>query len=157
MISWYSPPETYQQWLSCFGHLQQHPLDQRMLEVLGQGRYIGKPAEGFMVRLSETVGAIITANCRHFLRQMDLMFADGEPDMVPILAARLKRNLSMCFFYRTLPFLDAAYVQSLDDGFRGQLEFFWSNVQTELRKSARDSMDPRVEEVWFEMKRMKIV
>lgn len=156
MNSLYSPPETYQQWLTGFAHLQQHPLDHEMLDALACGRYIGRPAEAFLVRLSDVVGAVITAHCKRFLRQIDMAFSDEEPDMVPLLASRLKRNLSKCFFYRNLSFLDPAYVKTLDDGFCEQLEFFWKDVLTELRRSARDSMDSRMEDVCFEMKRIKI-
>lgn len=155
MNSRYSPPETYQQWLAGFAYLQQHPLDHEMLDAFACGHYIGRPAEAFLVRLSDVVGIVITAHCRRFLRQMDEAFSDGEPDMVPLLASRLKRNLSKCFFFQTLSFLDPAYVQTLDDGFGRQLDSFWKNVLMELCRSARDSMDPRIEEVCFELKRMK--
>lgn len=157
MISRYSPPETYQQWLECFQHLQQHPRDHEMLGVVSQGQYLGKPAEAFLVRLSETVGLVITDHCQRFLRQIDLAFEAGEPDMVLLLAQRLRKNLQKCFFYRSLPFLDDSYVQTLDDGFNRQLVLFWSSFVDQLRKSARESMDPGMEELYHGVKRMKIV
>lgn len=157
MISRYSPPETYQQWLACFQHLQQHPLDAQMLEVLSKGKYLGKPAEAFLVRLSDAVGIVITGYCRRFLRQVDMAFADGEPDVSVLLASRLRRNIRKCFFYRSLPFLETKYIQTLDSGFSRQLDSFWSNFLEELRKTARDSADSEMEDVYLEMKRIKIL
>lgn len=157
MIAPCSPPETYQQWLNCFEYLRQHPLDRQVLEELSLGRYMGQPAEAFLVRLSDTVGLVITAYCRRFLRQVDIAFEDGEPDMVALLAARLKRNLQLCFFYRNLPFLEAGYIRTLDEGYIRQLEAFWKDFLAELQRTAKDSQNPHLEDTFFELKRMKLL
>lgn len=157
MSASYAPPETYQQWLACFEHLRQHPLDTQMLESLAQGRYLGQPTEGFLSRLSEAVSICITGFCRRFLRQFDLALADGEPDMAVLLASRLRRNIQKCFFYRTLPFLSPDYIQTLDDGLGEQLDFFWKNFLTELQRSAKDSNSVIMEDLCYEMKRVPIL
>lgn len=157
MIDTYTPPKTYQQWLACFDQLQAHPGDRQMLETLARGEYLGQPAESFLVRLSETVGTVLTSLCRRFLRQLDEALADGEPDMVVLLASRLRKNISRCFFYRDLPFLSRAYIEELDRGFGEQLTFFWTNFLRELRRTARESMNPELEELVMEMKRIKIL
>lgn len=157
MISTYTPPETYQQWLECFQYLQQHPLDSQMLGILANGRYIGQPAESYLVRLSDTVGRVLTCHCRRFLKQLDEAFADGEPDMAVLLALRLKKSIRKCLFYQALPFLSAEYVQTLDKGFGDQLNTFWDNFLKQLWRTARDSMDSRMEDVVLEMKRVKII
>ena len=157
MMNTYSPPETYQQWLECFRHLQEHPLDQEMLKNLSRGRYLGKPSESFLVRMSDTLSVVITLHCRRFLRQVDQALADGEADMIPLLASRLKRHLNHCFFYRDVSFLDVTYIQNLDRGFGRQLISFWQNFLAEMGKSARESMDAGLEDVYFELKRMKFI
>ena len=156
MISRYTPPETYQQWLDCFAHLREHPLDGAMLDALAQGKYTGTPAETFLVRLSDAVGLAMTGYCKRFLRQLDQALEDGEPDLAVLLARRLQKHLRKCFFYRSLPFLPASYVQTLDGGFRVQLDTFWMNFLTQLGKSARESMDPGMEDLLLEMKRIRL-
>lgn len=156
MMDFSVPPETYQQWLTCFQHLQEHPTDYRVLELLAQGKYIGKPAEAFLVRLSDVVSLVLTASCRRFLRQLDEALQDGETDMAMLLALRLKKNIRKCFFYRALPFLERNYIETLDRGFEGQLDSFWKSFLGQLKKTVRDSMDPRMEDVLMEMKRIKI-
>ena len=157
MIAVYSPPETYQQWIDCFQYLQKHPFDRLMLDTLAEGSYIGQPAETYLARLSDTVGAVLTSHCRRFLRQVDEVLADGEPDMAILLASRLRRSLRKCFFYRSLPFLPTDYIQTLDQGFQAQLEFFWKNFLEHLWRCARESMDASLEELDLEMKRVRIV
>lgn len=127
-----------------------------MLEALALGKYIGQPAETFLARLSDCVSIVLTAYCRRFLRQLDESLAEGEPDMAMLLASRFRRSIQACFFYRSLPFLPPDYVHTLDDGFGAQLDSFWNNFLEQLQKSARDSMDPRMEDVMFEMKRVKL-
>ena len=122
------PPEAYQQWLECFEYLHQHPLDAQMLDTLSRGQYLGQPTESFLSRMSETVSFCISCYCRRFLRQLDLALADGEPDMAALLAGRLRRNIQQCFFSRCLGFLDPSYIQTLDQGFGEQLDFFWTNL-----------------------------
>jgi hypothetical protein len=153
----YAPPETYQQWLACFEHLHLHPLDTQMLETLEKGRYLGQPTEVFLSRLSEAVSISITGFCRRFLRQFDIALADGEPDMAVLLATRLRRNIQKCFFYRALPFLGSAYIQTLDTGLREQLDFFWKNFLQELQRTARDTDSPIMEDLCYEMKRVTIL
>lgn len=152
----YSPPQTYQQWLSCFGHMEQHPHDMEMLAAMAQGRYMGQPAETFLARLSDTVSLMLTAHCRRFLRQLDEALADGEADTAVLLARRFRKKLEAYFFYRSLPFLAASYIQTLDNGFRLQLEAFWANFLLQLQKNCRESMSPQLEDAAYEMKRMKI-
>ncbi len=157
MSTQYVPPETYQQWLACFAHLKEHPLDVQMLDVLTQGKYLGEPTEVFLSRLSEAVSVSITGFCRRFLRQFDTALADGEPDMAVLLASRLRRNIQKCFFYRSLPFLSASYIQTLDDGLGEQLEFFWKNFLQELHRSAKDSNSIVMEDLCYELKRVSIL
>ena len=128
-----------------------------MLEALARGRYLGQPAESFLSRLSEAVSICITGFCRRFLRQFDIALADGEPDMAVLLASRLRRNISKCFFYRTLPFLDPSYIQTLDAGLGEQLELFWKNFLSELKRTARDTDSPVMEDLYYEMKRVTIL
>lgn len=151
-----SPPASYQQWLDCFQHLQQRPHDRQMLDTLALGTYIGQPAETFLARLSDCVSLVLTAHCRRFLRQLDDALAEGEPDMAMLLAARFRKSLQACFFYRSLSFLRSDYVRTLDEGFGAQLDSFWQNFLEQLQKSVKDSMDPRMEDIMYEMKRLKL-
>lgn len=157
MIESYDPPRSYRQWLDAFAYLQEHPLDTRMLDALIQGSYSGVPAPMFLERLSNTVSLLLTHHCRRFLRQMDEAFADGEPDIVPLLAARLRRNVSRCLFYRQVDFLELGYVRSLDQGYREQLDNFWHNLLRELGKSARESGSMDLEDLVLELKRIHIL
>lgn len=150
-------PRTYQQWLDCFAYLSAHPADREVLELAAGGQYPGKPAESFLVRLSDTVGTMLSFRCQQFLRQLDQALGDGEPDLAPLLAARLKKSLRLCLFYRSLPFLEERYVQELDRGFSVQLQNFWTNFLTQLKKIARDSDSPAMEDLLLEMSRIKIV
>lgn len=152
-----TPPETYAQWLDCFSYLREHPADREMLEAVAGGSYPGRPAESYLEHLSETVSQVLTALCRRFLRQLDQALADGEPDSAPLLARRFRAQIQRCFFYRTLPFLERQYIDTLDEGFCRQLEAFWSDFLAQLGKTVRDSMDPRMEDVLLEMKRIKIL
>lgn len=151
------PPKTYQQWLDCFGYLAEHPGDVRAVELVRDGSYPGKPSDAFLVRLSDTVGVLLSFFCQRFLRQLDQALEDSEPDLAPLLASRLRRDLHRCLFYRELPFLDGAYVQELDGGYTLQLQNFWRSFLTQLRRTARDSSDPRMEELMMELSRIKII
>lgn len=157
MSNRYTPPETYQQWLECFEHLKGYTLDEKMLESMAQGTFLGQPTENFLSRLSDVVSMCMSGYCQRFLRMLDLVLAEGEPDMAGLLASRLKKDIQRCFFYRSLTFLDESFVQKLDQGFRGQLEQFWKNFLNELRKSARDSDSPVMEDLYYEMKRVTIL
>lgn len=157
MSNRYTPPETYQQWLECFEHLKGYTLDEKMLESMAQGTFLGKPTESFLSRLSDVVSMCMSGYCQRFLRMLDLALSEGEPDMAGILASRLKKDIQRCFFYRSLTFLDESFVQKLDQGFREQLEQFWGNFLNQLRKSARDSDWPVMEDLYYEMKRVTIL
>ena len=157
MIAEHDPPRSYSQWLDAFAYLQEHPLDVEMLDALIQGSYSGVPAPAFLERLSNTVSLLLTRHCRRFLRQMDEAFADGEPDYIPVLAARLRRNIDRCLFYRKLNFLELGFVRTLDQGFREQLDSFWNNLLRELGKSARESGSPELEDLVLELKRIHIL
>ena len=157
MISQLDPPQTYRQWLDLMNHLQEHPLDTGALEVLARGSYLGNPAPAFLQRLSETVSLVLTRHTRRFLRQVDEALADGEPDMIPVLASRLKKSIQKCLFYRSLDFLDTEYVRSLDRGYREQLENFWNDLLRELTRSARETGSYELEDLVRELKRITIV
>ena len=157
MIPKFDPPQTYRQWLDLMNHLQEHPLDTGALDALARGSYRGTPAPMFLQRLSQTVSLVLTRHTRRFLRQVDEAFADGEPDMVPVLAARLKQSVQKCLFYRHLDFLDTEYVRNLDRGYREQLESFWEKLLRELGKSARDTGSDELEDLVRELKRITIV
>lgn len=157
MSNRHAPPETYQQWLECFEHLNGHPLDAQMLEMLSQGTFLGEPTERFRSRLSDVVSMCMSAYCQRFLRMLDLALSEGEPDMATLLAGRFRRDIQRCFFYRSLAFLDGSFIQKLDQGYREQLNFFWKNFLNELQKSARDSNSPVMEDLYYEMKRVTIL
>ena len=157
MISVFDPPQTYRQWLDLMNHLQEYPLDTGALDALARGTYLGTPAPMFQERLSETVSLALTHHTRRFLRQMDEAFADGETDMIPLLASRMKKNIRRCLVYRQLDFLDTEYVRTLDRGYREQLESFWENLLRELGKSARESGSGELEDLVLELKRIRIV
>lgn len=157
MISLDCAPETYQQWLACFQYLEEHPWDQPALDMVCRGCYSGKPSEAFLARLSDTVSVMLTKCCRRFLRELDQALADGEPDMAMLLAVRFRRKTRACLFYHSLLFLDAQYKQILDDGFHKQLQSFWESFLSQLRRTARDSMDVTVEDMALELSRLRIV
>ena len=131
-------------------------MDQQALDAIAKGRYMGQVAEAFLARLSDCVSHVLTAHCCLFLKQLDEALAEGEPDMALLLATRFRRNIQRCFFYRTLTFLSASYVKTLDQGFCNQLDAFWQDFLGQLLRSARESSDPRMEDVLLEMKRIRL-
>lgn len=150
-------PQTYQGWMDCFARLEEHPWDKETLELVRRGSYMGKPSEQFLARLSDTVSRMLSGCTRRFLRDLDNALADNEPDMVPLLAARLRRAIRGCLFYRELAFLDRSYVRTLDAGFSGQLNSFWKDLLRQLFRAVRESGDPRLEDVVTQLRRMEIV
>ncbi|MBQ9167947.1 MAG: hypothetical protein IJX67_06020 [Oscillospiraceae bacterium] len=151
------PPETYRQWLDCLQHLTEHPTDRRVLELIAGGTLGGPPSEQFIARVSDTVSTLLTHCCRDFLRRLDETLAEGDSDTVLTLAVRFRRNANACLFYRTLTFLPEPEVQMLEDGFTEQLQSFWNNFLRQVRITARDSMDPRTEDMAYELGRVKIL
>ena len=150
-------PYTYQQWMDCFQRLEVNPRDKEMLELVRGGTYPGKPSELFLSRLSDTVSIMLSGCTRRFLQQLDQSLADGEPDMAVLLAKRLRRQLRDSMFYRDLTFLSQTYVQKLDTGFAQQLQAFWQDFLKQLNKTARESMDPRIEEMAQDLRRIRIL
>ena len=75
----------------------------------------------------------------------------------PGLATRLRRNVAGCLFYRDLDFLSGAYVRTLDEGFENQLNAFWKDFLAQFNKSARDSMDPSMEDMALQLRRIRII
>ncbi len=157
MTSYTSPPETYHQWLDGFQYINGNPKDLAFLEVLAQGNYLGIPSESFLCHLSDAVSKVLSIRCRQFLRQTDCALIEGEPDIVPLLAMRFRRDLRKCFFYRSLSFLPEDYVGELDNGFQKQLLAFWTDFLSQLKKSAELSADFRLEDLHHELKRIYIV
>ena len=151
------PPETYQQWLETLNHLAEHPADRQALEAAARGLYPGRPTEAFLARLSDTASVMLTKNCRGFLRQLDRALEDNEPDMAPVLAVRFRRSVERCLFYRELAFLPEDYITTLDEGFAKQLQACWSDFLRQLRLNARDSADPRMEDVAVLLRRISIM
>ncbi len=151
------PPETYQQWVSCMQYLAENPADQTAIDSAVQGKLAGRPGEAFLARLSDTVSAMLTWNCKRFLRQLDTVLATGEPEMAVVIAVRLRRNLHRCLLYRLLPFLDEDYCAALEAGFQRQLDAFWADVLRQLRRSAWDSGDPSLEDVAWELSRIHLM
>jgi len=156
MISPMEVPESYQQWITCLNHLQEHPFDRDALDAVIRGRMAGKPSEQFLSRVSDTASVLLTKCCQRFLRQLDQALEDGEPDMAAVLAVRFRQSVRRSLFYRELPFLEASYVQLLDEGFEKQLQSFWSDFLRQLKRSVRESMDPRMEDMALELSRVKI-
>ncbi len=150
-------PHTYQQWMDCFHHLEANPRDSEMLNLVRNGTYPGTPSELFLSRLSDTVSVMLSGCTRKFLQQLDQTLADGEPDMAVLLAKRLRRQLRESMFYRDLPFLSQTYIQTLDGGFARQLQAFWQDFLKQLDKVARESMDPRMEELSHDLRRVRLM
>lgn len=148
-------PHTYQQWLDCLQQLEQHPFNRDLQQQVRMGTYDGKPTETFLSRVSASVSVMLSVCTRRFLHEMDQALADGEPDMAVVLASRFRRRIGQCLFYRDLGFFEEDYVRTLDDGFRNQLDAFWKDFLNQLQKSLKDSMDPRVEDMALELRRIK--
>lgn len=150
-------PQTYQGWMDCFARLEAHPWDPEILAQVRRGSYMGKPSEQFLARLSDTVSRMLSKCTRRFLRDLDSALADNEPDMVPMLASRFRKRVKACLFYRELPFLEGKFIQTLDAGFSSQLQSFWKDLNREISRSARESGDPRLEDLAMALRRMKIL
>ena len=150
-------PHTYQQWMDCFRCLEANPRDVAMLEQVRGGTYSGTPSELFLSRLSDTVSVMLSGCTRNFLQQLDQALADGEPDMAVLLAKRLRRQLRDSMFYRDLSFVSQTYIQTLDEGFACQLQAFWQDFLKKLNQSARESMDPRFEDMAQDLRRIRLV
>lgn len=148
---------TYQGWMDCFARLEEQPWDKETLAKAQRGSYMGKPSEQFLARLSDTVSRMLSRCTRRFLRDLDNALADNEPDMVPLLAARFRGRVRGCLFYRQLPFLERSYIRTLDEGFTNQLQSFWKDLNRQLARAARESEDPRLEDLAMELRRMEIV
>ena len=78
-------------------------------------------------------------------------------DSVSILAMRFRKHANMCLFYRELTFLPKQTAELLDKGYSEQLQTFWNNFMHQVRISARESMDVRVEDMAHELSRIKIL
>lgn len=150
-------PATYQQWLACFQHMQEHPGDQGVHALMLRGSFPGQISETYKSRLSETVGAMLTYHCRWFLRETDQALANGEPDMVALLAVRFRRKVQKCLFYRDLPFLEDSFVKILDEGFCAQVRAFWKDFLFQLKATANESSHTELEDVLLEMSRVRII
>lgn len=150
-------PQTYQQWLECLQQLEQQPWNRELLTQIRQGSYGANPSETFLTRISDSVSVMLSVCTRRFLRELDRALSDGEPDMAILLATRLRRNVAGCLFYRDLDFLSGAYVRTLDEGFENQLNAFWKDFLAQFNKSARDSMDPSMEDMALQLRRIRII
>lgn len=156
MITPGKAPETYQQWLDWMQYLQEHPTDREACETIVRGIMPSGASESFKSRLSDTVGKMLTFHCRTFLRQLDQALEDGEPDMALLLSSRFRKAVDRCSFYRQMAFLDAEYVRTLDEGFGKQISAFWADFLRQLRKTARESMDPAMEDLVLNLSRVKV-
>ncbi len=148
---------TYQQWLDCFRRLEEKPWDQALLDSVTCATYQGKPSEMFLVRLSETVSKMLGLCMKWFLREIDRLLSENETDMATLVARRFRKRINGCFFYRNMEFLPASYIRTLDEGFEKQINAFWKDFLRQLDNSARTSMNPNVEEMAYELRRMKII
>ena len=128
-----------------------------MLAQVRGGTYPGTPSDLFLSRLSDTVSIMLSGCTRRFLQQLDQALMDGEPDMAVLLAKRLRKQLRDSMFYRDLPFLNQTYIQTLDAGFARQLQAFWQDFLKQLNKTARESMDPRIEEMAQDLRRIRLL
>ena len=149
-------PHTYQQWMDCFQRLQANPRDLETLAQVRGGTCSGTPSELFLSRLSDTVSVMLSGCTRKFLRQLDQTLADGEPDMAVLLAKRLRKQLRDSMFYRDLPFLSQTYIETLDTGYAQQLQAFWQDLLKQLDKTARESMNPAMEDLAQELRRIRL-
>lgn len=152
-----SAPETYQQWLTCFQYLQEHPSDFTVCSLLDQASCVTNVSESFKSRLSDTVSIMLSYHCRRFLKQLDLALAEGEADMAALLALRFRRSIRECMFYRRLSFLEDGFVAVLDDGYTKQVYGFWENVLKQLRQTVRERDDPALEDLFQEIRKIRII
>ena len=152
-----TPPETYRQWLDCLQYLADHPRDRHALDLVAQGKLSGPASEQFVARVSDTVSTLLSHCCRNFLRQLDEALAEGDTDMVLMLAVRFRKHVQSCLFYRSLQFISEKDVMILEKGFTDQIQSFWSNFMRQVRLTARDSMDVRTEDMAYELGRIKIL
>ena len=148
---------TYQQWIECFRRLEEKPWEQSVLDSVVCATYQGKPSDMFLVRLSDTVSKMLSVCTRWFLREVDRLLSENEIDMTTFLAKRFQKRINGCFFYRNMDFLPAAYIRTLDEGFVNQVEAFWKDFLRQLDTSARESMNPEVEDMAYELRRIKII
>lgn len=150
------PPETYSQWLEYLHSLRTHPENRQLLLLAADGKLRGPAPEQLAVQLSETVGILLTCCCRRFLRQTDQALAEGEAEMLPILAARFRRRLAECLLYRALPALGEARMAELEDGFARRIRSFWADYLRQLRRTACSSEEPALEDAALLLGRMDI-
>ena len=151
------PPQTYHQWMACFQQLEESPWDKETLMLIPLGTYDARPTDVFLVRISDTVSAMLSKCIRRFLQKMDQLLADRELDMAVLLAVRFRKQLADCLFYRKMHFLERGYVHTLDEGFENQVEAFWKDFLNQLSISVRESMDPGFEDMALELRRIKII
>lgn len=140
-------PKTYQQWTQQLLYLQEHPKDKSALQLISQGHFSEPVSENLKERISQTVSVLLGHRFRNFLRSVDQALSDGEPEMVCIYASRFRTEVDQCLFYHRLEFLDAPFVQTLDSGYFEQIRSFWSGFLRQLRRTARDSMNPDLEDL----------
>ena len=113
-------------------------------------------SEIFLVRLSDTVGAMLSRCTQKFLHDLDAALSDGELDMAMLLAGRFQKNVRQCLIYRHMEFLEETYIKMLDEGFEKQLLSFWHHFMLQLDQSAKESGDPQLEDMALELRRVKM-
>lgn len=148
---------TYQQWIDCFRCLEEKPWEQSVLDSVANATYQGEPSDIFLVRLSDTVSKMLSVCMKWFLHEIDRLLSENEADMTTFVAKRFQKRIRGCFFYRDLRFLPESYVRTLDEGFENQIDAFWKDFLRQLELSARESMNPDVEEMAYELRRIKII
>ena len=148
---------TYQQWIDHFQRLEEKPWEQDLLDSVANATYQGNPSDIFLTRLSDTVSKMLSRCMRWFLQEIDRLLSENEADMTAFVAKRFRNRVRGCFFYRDMDFLPARYVHTLDEGFEKQIDAFWKDFLRQLDHSARESMNPDVEEMAYELRRIKII
>ena len=76
--------------------------------------------------------------------------------MAVLLAKRLRKQLRDSMFYRDLPFLSQTYIETLDTGYAQQLQAFWQDLLKQLDKTARESMNPAMEDLAQDLRRIRL-
>lgn len=158
-ISAISAPSTYQEWLDCFLLMKELPLSSNgIYEVVISGSFSGSRAmqAALEQQMVDTINVVLNKSVKRFVRELNESITFNELDRAELLFKRLKKDIHKTLFFMQLSFLSGNFKTELYSSISVQMNGFWDDTITFLRKQALECSNSDLEDAIYLIRRIKL-
>lgn len=153
----FTPPKTYQEWLACFAYFKKNKISKEHIIILSKGslqcnhQIIAKLETHIINLLNE----MIDIRTKGFIKQLQMSLESNDIDEITLLFKKYCNDIKLCLFYEKMEFMPVGFKHELSSVIQKQTSEFLQSVLKHLARQAEESNNDELENVLFQIRRIK--